>query len=296
MVNSLRFFFSAGSTVKSFIRDLQETRALWKIFEGSRQPKRLCGRGSKKCFLCVWKRANWDWTLSNRSELIQNEEGPLEDIGKNQNKGNWETSKPIKGKTNLVFADMLQMDSRPRRTRCGAQASFRKLEKCLVFLLCSAACVGTSVRREKHLRKHHHCFSQRHRKYSRLTLSLRIACPSQGRSTWKVHSGWPVSPKFTCILSGVAEIDSPAEVRRGSCSSISVSPGPARSELTVPNRHMPGHGKQHSRADSAFTWTQTAPTASFCSLAGGKSIHRKKSLCMDTYNVDLFSKWTQSVL
>ena len=49
----LEFFFSAGSTVKSFIRDLQESRALWKIFEGSHQPKRLCGRGSKMFFMCL---------------------------------------------------------------------------------------------------------------------------------------------------------------------------------------------------------------------------------------------------
>ena len=118
------------------------------------------------------------------------------------------------------------MDSRPKRTKCGNQTSFWKLEKCLAFLLCSAVCKGTSVGREKHLRKHHHCFSQSHRKYSRPILPLRIACPSQGRSTWKVHSGWPVSPNFTCILSGVAEIHSPIEVRQ--CSSM--SPGPARSE------------------------------------------------------------------
>lgn len=127
------------------------------------------------------------------------------------------------------------------------------LKKCLVFLLCSAACVGTSVRREKHLRKHHHCFRQSHRKYSRLTLSLRIACPSQGRSTCKVHSGWPVSPKFPCMLSGVAEIDSPAEVMQLQLHLHVPRSSQERAWACVPNRHMPGHGKQHSRADSAFT-------------------------------------------
>lgn len=55
--------------------------------------------GGPKYLLHIWKGADGDWTLGSRSELIQNEEGPLEDTWQERNKGNWESSKPMKGKT-----------------------------------------------------------------------------------------------------------------------------------------------------------------------------------------------------
>jgi len=67
-------------------------------FEGLLSAKERMWQEFQKCLLCAWKGANGDWTLSSRSEVIQNEEGPLEDVWKEQNKENWESSKSMKGK------------------------------------------------------------------------------------------------------------------------------------------------------------------------------------------------------
>lgn len=70
-------------------------------FAGLSSAKEAVWWGPQKYLLHVWKGADAVWTLGSRSELIQNEEGPLEDTWKEQNKGNWESSKPMKGKKNL---------------------------------------------------------------------------------------------------------------------------------------------------------------------------------------------------
>lgn len=135
-----------------------------------------------------------------------------------------------------------------------------------------------------------HCFKVIEN--TRLILPLRIICPTQERSTWKVHSEWVVSPKFMCKLSRVAEIDSLVKVR----SWTSTSPGPNRSNSGhMPlSRHVPGHVKQHILAKFLQSVNMNTNTSGLKK----KSLYRCRYILhisiIDIYSVDPFSEETQS--